>query len=56
MLIPEDCPEELKEDLGVFVTLNKKIRLDGDRERQNFSLFNRIMKETANIINCVVII
>lgn len=29
MLIPEDCPEELKEDLGVFVTLNKKHRLRG---------------------------
>ena len=29
MLIPEDCPDELKEDLGVFVTLNKKNRLRG---------------------------
>ncbi len=27
--IPEDCPEELKEELGVFVTLNKKHRLRG---------------------------
>ncbi len=27
--IPEDCPEELKEDLGVFVTLNKNQRLRG---------------------------
>ena len=27
--IPEDCPEELKEELGVFVTLNKKHRLIG---------------------------
>ena len=26
---PEDCPEELKEELGVFVTLNKKHRLRG---------------------------
>ena len=23
ILVPEDCPEELKEKLGVFVTLNK---------------------------------
>ena len=23
--IPQDCPDELKEDLGVFVTLNKNI-------------------------------
>ncbi|WP_407432945.1 TIGR00296 family protein [Methanobrevibacter sp.] len=27
--IPEDCPDELKEELGVFVTLNKKRRLRG---------------------------
>ena len=27
--IPEDCPEELKEELGVFVTLNKKHKLRG---------------------------
>ena len=27
--IPGDCPEELKEDLGVFVTLNKNQRLRG---------------------------
>ena len=27
--IPEDCPEELKEKLGVFVTLNKNKRLRG---------------------------
>ena len=27
--IPEDCPEELKEELGVFVTLNKKHMLRG---------------------------
>lgn len=27
--IPEDCPEELKQELGVFVTLNKKHRLRG---------------------------
>lgn len=27
--IPEDCPEELKKELGVFVTLNKKHRLRG---------------------------
>ena len=27
--IPYDCPEELKENLGVFVTLNKKNRLRG---------------------------
>lgn len=27
--MPEDCPEELKEELGVFVTLNKKHRLRG---------------------------
>ncbi len=27
--IPEDCPEELKEKLGVFVTLNKNNQLRG---------------------------
>ena len=27
--IPEDCPDELKQDLGVFVTLNKRKRLRG---------------------------
>lgn len=27
--IPKDCPEELKQELGVFVTLNKKHRLRG---------------------------
>lgn len=27
--IPQDCPDELKEDLGVFVTLNKRSRLRG---------------------------
>ncbi|MBQ9026207.1 MAG: TIGR00296 family protein [Methanobrevibacter sp.] len=27
--IPQDCPEELKEELGVFVTINKKKRLRG---------------------------
>ena len=27
--VPEDCPDELKEELGVFVTLNKKRRLRG---------------------------
>lgn len=27
--IPEDCPDELKEELGVFVTLNKRKRLRG---------------------------
>ena len=27
--IPQDCPDELKEDLGVFVTLNKNHRLRG---------------------------
>ena len=27
--IPEDCPEELKEELGVFVTINKKNRIRG---------------------------
>ena len=27
--IPEDCPDELKEELGVFVTLNKNRRLRG---------------------------
>lgn len=26
---PKDCPEELKQDLGVFVTINKKRRLRG---------------------------
>ena len=30
--------------------LNKKIRLAGNKERQDFKLFNKIMKETANII------
>ena len=29
ILVPEDCPNELKEELGVFVTLNKKHRLRG---------------------------
>lgn len=29
MLIPQDCPAELMEELGVFVTLNKKHRLRG---------------------------
>ena len=28
ILVPEDCPEELKEKLGVFVTLNKNIMID----------------------------
>lgn len=23
--VPDDCPDELKEELGVFVTLNKNI-------------------------------
>ena len=27
--IPDDCPDELKEELGVFVTLNKKHSLRG---------------------------
>ena len=27
--VPEDCPNELREELGVFVTLNKKHRLRG---------------------------
>jgi len=27
--VPDDCPDELKETLGVFVTLNKKHRLRG---------------------------
>lgn len=27
--IPDDCPEELKENLGVFVTLNKNKELRG---------------------------
>ena len=27
--IPEDCPDELKQELGVFVTLNKRKRLRG---------------------------
>ena len=29
ILVPEDCPEELKEKLGVFVTLNKNDQLRG---------------------------
>ena len=29
ILVPEDCPEELKEKLGVFVTLNKNNQLRG---------------------------
>lgn len=29
IIIPEDCPEELKQELGVFVTINKKRRLRG---------------------------
>lgn len=29
IFIPEDCPEELKQELGVFVTINKKRRLRG---------------------------
>ena len=29
IVIPEDCPDELKEELGVFVTINKKKRLRG---------------------------
>ena len=29
ILIPEDCPDELKQELGVFVTLNKRSRLRG---------------------------
>ena len=29
MTTPTDCPDELKEDLGVFVTLNKRKRLRG---------------------------
>ncbi|WP_407414453.1 TIGR00296 family protein [Methanobrevibacter sp.] len=27
--VPEDCPDELKQELGVFVTLNKRKRLRG---------------------------
>ena len=27
--VPDDCPDELKEELGVFVTLNKKHSLRG---------------------------
>ncbi|WP_407382008.1 TIGR00296 family protein [Methanobrevibacter sp.] len=29
IVIPPDCPEELKQELGVFVTINKRKRLRG---------------------------
>ena len=44
--IPQDCPDELKEDLGVFVTLNKNHRLRGciGYPARAYSLYKRAVK------------